>query len=291
MYCKNISVVNADNVALDAPVILASNHPNSFLDALIIATSISKPIYFLARGDAFNKPAVAAILRRLNMIPIFRLSEGKGNLQKNEATFNECVEVLRQNGIILIFSEGICINEWQLRPLKKGTARLLQRALLSGINNVTIQPMLIAYDTFERAPKNVELNFLPPIRKQQMREVESPDFNGSFTSDLYNRLDGAMPSGVTSDHTSVLKKVFLALPALTGYISQYWYFALWRRIAKKKTKGTVFFDSVLFGCLLLTYPFLVLVVTSVAVALGGSFWWLLLLVMPFTAWAMKEFKA
>ena len=35
------------------PLLIASNHPNSFLDAIILATLFKNPVYALARGDAF----------------------------------------------------------------------------------------------------------------------------------------------------------------------------------------------------------------------------------------------
>ena len=65
---------------------LVANHPNSFLDAVLIGAAIHRPTHFLARGDAFNHKTAAKILSSLNMLPVFRLSEGKENLLKNTVT-------------------------------------------------------------------------------------------------------------------------------------------------------------------------------------------------------------
>jgi 1-acyl-sn-glycerol-3-phosphate acyltransferase len=56
--------------------------PILFFCSIVIAVSYPKPIYFFARGDAFNKPLVAKFLTALQMIPIYRLSEGKAILGK-----------------------------------------------------------------------------------------------------------------------------------------------------------------------------------------------------------------
>jgi hypothetical protein len=54
IYCSK-TVVNFDKNTNFTTKIIGANHPNSFFDAIVIA-SYPKPIYFLARGDAFNKP-------------------------------------------------------------------------------------------------------------------------------------------------------------------------------------------------------------------------------------------
>ncbi len=113
LYCKKIFINRKESHNKKVPTILACNHPNSFLDALIIGSNYPQEIYFLARGDAFKNPWVAKILRGLNMIPVYRISEGKDNLENNADTFEQCIDVLKRNETLLIFSEGICINEWK----------------------------------------------------------------------------------------------------------------------------------------------------------------------------------
>ena len=105
IYCRKAVAYFDPNFVLDGPKIIACNHPNSFFDAINIAVQYPKPIYFLARGDAFKKPLVARFLKSLHLIPIYRLSEGKENLSKNMETFEMCLTLLKQNQTILIFSE------------------------------------------------------------------------------------------------------------------------------------------------------------------------------------------
>jgi 1-acyl-sn-glycerol-3-phosphate acyltransferase len=124
VYYKRIIIDGLQHLPKTGPVILASNHPNSFLDACILGTHLPRRLHFIARSDVFNSPMKQWILGKLQLIPIYRLQEGIENLDKNKDTFKKCHEVLNAGGVINIYSEGICIQEKRLRKLKKGTARI-----------------------------------------------------------------------------------------------------------------------------------------------------------------------
>jgi glycerol-3-phosphate O-acyltransferase/dihydroxyacetone phosphate acyltransferase len=124
IHFRRIFLANESEIPAKGPVILACNHPNSFLDAIVIALLIKRPIHFLARSDVFRKPLARWILGQMHLIPIYRLQEGSENLEKNKGTFKRCSEILAKGEVLLIFSEGNCVLEKRLRPLKKGTARI-----------------------------------------------------------------------------------------------------------------------------------------------------------------------
>ena len=130
IYCPRIVINKPELLNIDGPVLLAANHPNSFLDGMILTTLFRQPVYALARGDAFNHPLANKILRWLRQLPVYRTREGAENLSANYITFSACRKVFEKNGIVLIFSEAGCVNEWQLRPFKKrhGKARYQQLA-------------------------------------------------------------------------------------------------------------------------------------------------------------------
>ena len=122
IYCRKIKINKKELLQLHGPVLLAANHPNSFLDAVILATLFKAPVFSLARGDAFKTKPIAAILNYLNILPVYRQRDGAKNLHRNYNTFDACIEIFKKNGVVLIFSEALSENEWKLRPLKKGTA-------------------------------------------------------------------------------------------------------------------------------------------------------------------------
>ena len=123
-FFEKIEISGKDNLPVDCPVIFACNHPNAFLDSIIMTTCAQRPLYYTARGDFFKSRIASALLRYIHILPIFRKEEGKEYLHKNEETFSDCIEIFKKNGALVIFSEGISENKWELRPLRKGTARL-----------------------------------------------------------------------------------------------------------------------------------------------------------------------
>ena len=158
IFCRKIIVNNRAMLKKQGPLLLASNHPNSFLDAIILDILFQKPIWSLARGDVFRNAFISKILTALKMFPVYRVSEGVENLNSNYETFENCKKLFRDKGIVLIFSEGKCVNEWHLRTLKKGTARL---AINSWEENIPLEilPVGINYSSFRRFGKNVIINF------------------------------------------------------------------------------------------------------------------------------------
>src|SRR5690606_20270990 len=125
------------------------------------------PIWSLARGDVFKKKWAQKILHALKILPVYRVSEGVENLSSNYDTFNACIELFKQNGLVLIFSEGKCINEWHLRPLKKGTARLAMSCWKQQIP-LRVLPVGINYSSFREYGKNISLYFRTPIKSDML---------------------------------------------------------------------------------------------------------------------------
>ncbi len=158
-FIKDIKINGKEHIPANGAVMFASFHPNSFLDAILLDCLVDRPVWSLARGDAFKRDWVRNLLTKLCMMPIYRISEGKENLDKNDETFEKCSQVFRQKGQVLIFSEGLCTNQTQLLPLKKGTARLALQSWDEGIA-VEVVPTALNYDQFTSIGKRIVLNFI-----------------------------------------------------------------------------------------------------------------------------------
>ena len=293
------------------PLLLACNHPNSFLDAIIVGSHFKQPVHFLSRGDAFRKPFARKLLSALQMIPIYRLSEGREHLALNDETFERCRKILSAGGIVLIFAEGLCLNQWILRPLKKGAARIA----LDGWDNPAIAeqfrtlPVSLNYNSFRNFGKRLIIHFGEPLGRKEIAE----DLSGGEAIHYFNRLlaerlesgmlqsygDEKIVQLLISNHFTAaspyliadlktkrasaehdhlqddlfkLKEPYLVaaskislithflivllflIPAMIGLIVNLPLYYPIKKLVGEKTKGTVFYDSVLFGSLLLTYP-------------------------------------
>ena len=299
-YCRKIAINKKNFLELKGPLLIAANHPNSFLDAIILSSLFKQPIYSLARGDAFAGTFFSKILASLNMLPVYRVSEGVENLDHNYTTFNACQELFKENKIVLIFSEGRCINEWHLRPLKKGTARLAMAAWLQDIP-LKVVPLGINYSSFRKFGKIVHLNFGDFIFREDIQEeLSSGKALIEFNAVLKNQLQDLVYEIKKEDTETIkktfgiksnpLKKVLLFFPAIIGYfLHAPFYYAI---ILIIKDRAKDHFDSIVVGALFLFYPVYLLVCVLIAFLVSsGNYSLLLLFLMPLTALSLLHFKS
>jgi 1-acyl-sn-glycerol-3-phosphate acyltransferase len=204
-FCNKIVISNREVLKEKGPLLLACNHPNSFFDAIILGALFKKPVHFLARGDAFKNPIVKKILTLLKAIPIYRLSEGKEYLALNDTAFEQCNRILDQGGIVLIFSEGLCLNQWELRPLKKGSARIAINAWKNEriSKAFRVLPVSLNYNSFTHFGKKIIIDFGEPIiRIDVCTPANEAEQIIHFNKLLYSRLKKGI---LMDDNTSVVR--------------------------------------------------------------------------------------
>ena len=124
VFFRSIHITDKENIPVKDPLIIVANHPNTFMDPIVIATILNRKIFFLAKGEVFKSGFAKWLLPKFNMIPVYRKQDEGGDAQKNEETFDKCYEHLENNGVILIFPEGTSITERKLRKIKTGAARI-----------------------------------------------------------------------------------------------------------------------------------------------------------------------
>lgn len=298
LYCRRIDINEKKWLNEKGPLLIAANHPNSFLDAIIVSTLFKRPVYALARGDAFAGRFFTTILTSLHMLPVYRLTEGAENIERNYSTFEACLKLFEENKIVLIFSEGRCVNEWHLRPLKKGTARL---AFDAWENNIALKilPLGINYSSFRFYGKNLILNFGNVIRKEDFifhsKGKAISEFNEKLDAELRTLVYEIDKSDLSKlkEHflikNSTLKNLVLFVPAAIGFIINSPLYFLFHFIIRNRSKDH--YDSVMTGLLFLFYPVYVLAITLVIVLISKSWYSLLILVLlPFSAWSYLQLK-
>lgn len=154
-----------ENVPVGKPVVFAPNHVNAFMDPILIGMTAKQEMRFFARGDVFKGAIAKWILNELHISPVYRIQEGFSEVKKNDKTFEECKQLLTANKTILMFPEGICIQERRLRPLKKGLARIVfQTASSIDFNkDILVVPIGVNYSSAKNFRSKAVLHFGKPI--------------------------------------------------------------------------------------------------------------------------------
>ncbi|TVZ55731.1 1-acyl-sn-glycerol-3-phosphate acyltransferase [Lutibacter sp. Hel_I_33_5] len=163
-YSKEIKVVGLENIPKKGAVLFAANHPNGLLDPLVISTYNPRINHFLVRAAAFKKPLAKKFLSSLNLMPIYRIRDGKSQVSRNHEVFNTCFEILKNEKALMIFPEGSHGRVRKIRPISKGFTRIIFGALDKYPElNITIIPVGLTYQNPSVFPSKIAMHYGKPI--------------------------------------------------------------------------------------------------------------------------------
>src|SRR5688500_2156942 len=159
-FYRDVEVVGVETLPNAGPVLLASNHPNALVDALVIGCTLQRPVTLTAKATLLEHPLTRALVRAAGIVPLRRASDERAKLEsavangittdpsRNERAFAAVLDVLQHGGVVLLFPEGKSHSEPTLAPLKTGLARIALMARDDrGIAPLPIVPVGL---TFER---------------------------------------------------------------------------------------------------------------------------------------------
>ena len=143
LFYTRIEVVGAEHVPAAGPLIVAANHHNSVVDAMLLMAVIRRPLRILANAPLFRHPLIGPFLRLIGALPVHRRKEAGNDPGRNAALFAATTAALRAGGAILIFPEGRTQPEPVLQEVRTGTARMLLAAESEAPGNprVTLLPV------------------------------------------------------------------------------------------------------------------------------------------------------
>ena len=184
-YFKKIQIHGKENIP-EGPVIFAANHQNAFMDALLIVCFNSHITHSLSRADIFKKPFARWFLSNLNMIPVYRIRDGRQSLAENKKTFEACSELFRRNEAVVIFPEGNHGPRRRLRPLSKGFTRVAFEAIQKNPTmKISIIPVGLNYSSHQVFRSSVSVYFGESIpANDYFAQLESNDLRNELALGL-----------------------------------------------------------------------------------------------------------
>jgi 1-acyl-sn-glycerol-3-phosphate acyltransferase len=110
-----------DHVPDEGPALIVANHV-SFVDALVIAAAVRRPVRFVMDHRIFGIPVLNFVFRTGKAIPI---ASAKEDPRMMERAFAEVAKALREGDVVCIFPEGRITDSGELYPFRPGVARIL----------------------------------------------------------------------------------------------------------------------------------------------------------------------
>jgi len=125
-FFKAVDMRRPERVPREGPVLLCINHPNNFIDSLVVGAAVRRKVHYLATAGLFRNPLVARFLLAAGAIPVWRKQDERthASTDKNAETFAACAAAFEHGALIAIYPEGTTHAEARVQRLKTGAARI-----------------------------------------------------------------------------------------------------------------------------------------------------------------------
>ena len=202
-FYRDVEVVGIEQLPVRGPVLLASNHPNALVDALVIACTLRRPVTLTAKATLLENPITRALLRAVGVVPLRRVSDAvtrngatgepvvtSVDPSRNDGAFAAVLDVLEGGGVVLLFPEGKSHSDPALAPLKTGLARIaLMARAQRPIDSLPIIPIGLTFERKWEPRSRVVMSIGTPI----VLERGTPNASEDATA-LTRDIDAALRS-------------------------------------------------------------------------------------------------
>lgn len=198
-FYRDVEVNGLERIPARGPVLLAVNHPNALVDALVVGDILPRELVLTAKATLFEHPILRAIFAMVKIIPLRRTSdEAKKDptrppdATRNVDAFRAILDALAAGEAVLIFPEGRSHNEPALAPLRTGLARIaLQARDERGVRGISIVPIGLIFERKWRLRSRIVVHVGHPIALDEWRHTEPGTPVESLTRDVERALRGA----------------------------------------------------------------------------------------------------
>lgn len=111
-----------ENIPEEGPAVLVCNHV-SYVDALIIAACIRRPVRFVMHYKIYDLPVLNFVFRTAGAIPIAGKHE---NPMLMEKAFDEIDRALRDGDLVCIFPEGKLTSNGDMNTFRPGVEQIIR---------------------------------------------------------------------------------------------------------------------------------------------------------------------
>lgn len=196
---RKVEVRGKENIPTDGAVIIAPNHCNTLMDALVILRAFDNETVFGARADMFNNAFIAKLMYFIRILPMVRQRDGLRNVLKNYETQEIIVDTLKNKVRFCMFPEGRHRPAHSLQTLGKGTFRaaLAANAEFGDQMPIYIVPAGIEYGDYFRFRSTSLVTFGKPINVTETVKELNLDNEAQVMDHLRKELSARMSELIT----------------------------------------------------------------------------------------------
>ena len=207
---RKVEVKGRENIPTDGAVIIAPNHCNTLMDALVILRAFKNESVFGARADLFKKKFIADLMYFVRILPMVRQRDGLRNVLKNNETQEIIVDILEHKVRFCMYPEGKHRPAHSLQPLGKGTFRaaLAANARFGERMPVYIIPTGIEYGDYFRYRSTSLVTFGEAINVTEFVKTLNVENEVQMIEPLRKELSSRMSGLITylNDDEDLYKK-------------------------------------------------------------------------------------
>jgi glycerol-3-phosphate O-acyltransferase/dihydroxyacetone phosphate acyltransferase len=121
---KSVDVRHPERVPASGPILLCVNHPNNFIDSLLVGGAVRRKVHYLATAAMFRNRLMARFLLACGAIPVYRKQDDPDKMDRNLDTFSACFAAFARGRLVAIYPEGTTHAEVRVQRIKTGAARI-----------------------------------------------------------------------------------------------------------------------------------------------------------------------
>lgn len=175
-----LKVEGLEHIDPDQPGLIVSNH-QSFLDPLLLAVRMTRPVSYVARDTLFKIPFIGWVLRNTYVTPISRTAA-------RAATIRAAIGRLEEGFLVGIFPEGTR-QIGDVADFRPGVTAVLKRS------SVPVYPVGIAgadrvwpKGTWFIRPRRIRVVFGPPISRAKIDSLSKAESKSELADYVRDRV-------------------------------------------------------------------------------------------------------
>ena len=162
-FFRSVDVRHPERVPGDGPVLLCINHPNNFIDSLLVGGAVPRKVHYLATAALFRNRLGARFLLACGAIPVYRKQDDPDKMKKNADTFEACYRAFGEGRLVAIYPEGTTHAEVRVQRIKTGAARLALGYEAERPGALRVIPVGLNFDARKSFRGRVLVSFGPAI--------------------------------------------------------------------------------------------------------------------------------